>query len=155
MQGHVKFVDCRIDFCREALGSFVPSFPSPRTRLMSPDIASSFAFFAGSFISLMLSFRFAAAHLAQQQEIVRRGLASTGRVVHVWRPWLMGSFARIYFEYEPVPGTQPIRCCHVDRRSQGDVQSSLPAVGTVVGIRYLPENPARAVIAKLVSRLRP
>ena len=44
-----------------------------------------------------------------------------------------------------------MQTCHVDRRL-GDSVASLPAVGTWVRVKYLPERPSRAVIAKLVSR---
>jgi hypothetical protein len=44
-----------------------------------------------------------------------------------------------------------VQTCHVDRRT-GESTASLPAVGTVVRVKYLPERPSRAVIAKLVSR---
>jgi hypothetical protein len=116
------------------------------------EMAPSLALFITSFISLILSFRFVAAHSAQQQDIVRRGKAANGRVIEIGRPLPGGSFARIYFEYEPVLGVAPVRCCHVDRRLPGQVYASLPAVGTQVGVRYLPEKPTRAVIARLVSR---
>jgi hypothetical protein len=34
----------------------------------------------------------------------------------------------------------------------GEWQASLPAVGSTVRVKYLPEQPSRAVIARLVSR---
>jgi len=34
----------------------------------------------------------------------------------------------------------------------GESMASLPAVGTTVRVKYLPERPSCAVIAKLVSR---
>lgn len=94
-----------------------------------------------------------AARGAQQaQEILKRGRLAEGKVLRVWRPPLTGSFARVYFEFEPEGLGRSVRCCHVDRRP-ADVQlASLPPVGASVRVSYLPENPTRAVIAKLVSR---
>ena len=68
-------------------------------------------------------------------------------------PPVFGAFTRIYFEFEPEGATDRVLTCHVDRRSTGELSASLPAVGSAVSVRYLRENPTRAVIAKLVSRL--
>lgn len=86
-----------------------------------------------------------------QRDIAKRGHSTSGRVVKVWQPPLMGSFARIYFEFEPEGLSRVVRCCHIDRRAAG-TKASLPAPGASVVVYYLPENPAQAVIAKLVSR---
>jgi hypothetical protein len=73
-------------------------------------------------------------------------------VTKVWQPPLAGSFTRIYFCFETQDGGAPVECCHIDRRPQGDAVASLPAVGSPVTVRYLPDNPRSAVIVKLVSR---
>lgn len=86
-----------------------------------------------------------------QRDIAKRGQSTSGTVVKVWQPPLMGSFARIYFEFEPEGLGRVVRGCHIDRRT-GGAKASLPAPGVAVIVYYLPENPARAVIAKLVSR---
>ena len=91
-----------------------------------------------------------AVHL--QQEILKRGVLAQGKVVRLWRPPVFGAFTRIYFEFEPIGTQDAVQTCHVDRRSSGELAASLPAVGSPVGVRYLPENPTHAVIAKLVSR---
>ena len=85
-------------------------------------------------------------------ETLVRGQCTEGRVLRVWHPPLMGSFARIYFEFEPAGLGRALRCCHIDRRPFDRQRSSLPAVGASVRVAYLPDNPRRAVIAKLVSR---
>lgn len=86
------------------------------------------------------------------QETLRRGQCTEGRILRVWRPPVMGSFARIYFEFVPAGLGRAVRCCHIDRRPFDRQQASLPAVGASVRVAYLPDNPRRAVIAKLVSR---
>lgn len=86
-----------------------------------------------------------------QRDIAKRGQSTAGKVLRVWQPPLMGSFARIYFEFEPEGMGRVVRCCHIDRRMGGG-RASLPPPGASVVVFYLPENPAQAVIAKLVSR---
>jgi hypothetical protein len=86
------------------------------------------------------------------REILQRGHSAEGRILRVWRPPIAGSFARVYFEFEPPQLGRPIRCCHIDRRPPDRQLASLPCVGASVRVSYLPENPARAVISKLVSR---
>jgi hypothetical protein len=88
----------------------------------------------------------------QAQEILKRGQCADGKVLRVWRPPIAGSFARVYFEFEPEGLGRLVRCCHVDRRPPDLQLASLPPVGASVRVSYLPENPTRAVIAKLVSR---
>lgn len=81
-----------------------------------------------------------------QQEVLKRGVIAEGHVTAI-----TGTLARrIYFEFMPSGREAKVQCCHIDRR-EGSV-ASLPSVGTRVTVRYLPENPRRAVIAKLVSR---
>jgi hypothetical protein len=86
-----------------------------------------------------------------QQEILKRGAVAQGRILRIWRPPLFGAFTRVYFEFHPVDAPASVQTCHVDRR-MGESRASLPAVGTFVRVKYLPERPSRAVIAKLVSR---
>jgi len=117
------------------------------------EILSVAAFIGGSIFSAIASSRLDAQSSQEQQDILKRGQQAQGRIVKVWRPPLMGSFPRIYFEFQPEGGAT-LHCCHIDRRSLEGFQVSLPAVGTCVSIRYLPEKPGRAVIAKLVSRMR-
>jgi hypothetical protein len=87
----------------------------------------------------------------RQHEIATRGEFCQGRVVAIQRPFLLDSCTRLYFEFAPPGSEQPVRCCHVDRRPVEEVCASLPSTGTVVTVRYLPEQPSRAVIGKLVS----
>lgn len=87
----------------------------------------------------------------RQHEVATRGEFCQGRVVAIQRPFLLDSCTRLYFEFAPPGAVQPVRCCHVDRRPTEEICASLPSTGTVVTIRYLPEQPHRAVIGKLVS----
>jgi hypothetical protein len=116
------------------------------------DLPSLVTFFGGAVIAFMLSTRFADKAELEQQEIAKHGMHADGRVVRVWQFPLLGSFARVYFEYEPHGLGRTIHCCHVDRRLPDGPRASLPSIGSHVAVRYLPEHPARAVIAKLVSR---
>ena len=90
--------------------------------------------------------------IRRAKEILTQGRWAEGRILRVWRPPLAGSFARIYFEFEPAGLGRTIRCCHIDRRPYDAQLASLPAVGASVRISYLPDKPRCAVIAKLVSR---
>jgi hypothetical protein len=81
-----------------------------------------------------------------QQEILKRGAVAQGRILRMF-----GAFTRVNFEFHPVDAPASVQTCHVDRR-MGESRASLPAVGTFVRVKYLPERPSRAVIAKLVSR---
>jgi hypothetical protein len=119
---------------------------------MPVDPSSLITFLGAALIAGIMSSRSAAKGAMRQQEIVQRGVSAEGRVVRLWQPPLAGSFARVYFEYEPQGASGKIECCHIDRRSLGDPRASLPSVGASVAVRYLPESPANAVIAKLVSR---
>jgi len=113
------------------------------------------SFVAGVLIAMIASQRATTRAAQLQHDIARRGQLAHGVVTRIWRPPLAGSFPRIYFEFRPEGSAQALRCCHVDRRSAWGMSASLPAEGTTVAVRYLPENPARAVIARLVSRLGP
>ncbi|HEX2492476.1 MAG TPA: DUF3592 domain-containing protein [Steroidobacter sp.] len=92
--------------------------------------------------------------LAQQHrqlEIARRGASCQGKVVGIQRPFMLDACTRLYFDFVPQGGAQPLRACHVERRPFDELRGSLPAAGTVVTIRYLPEQPTHAVISKLVA----
>jgi hypothetical protein len=119
---------------------------------MPIDPISAFGFLAGTLGAMCLSHILTHTQTRRQQEIVQRGKAIMGKIVHVWRPPLSGSFTRLYIEFEPPNAPGPVRACHIDRRLAGELNASLPSVGTAVNIRYLPERPQEAVIAKLVSR---
>ena len=110
------------------------------------------AFLSGAMGAAVWSSLNAARSGKLQQDILKRGQAAHGRVLHIWRPKLRGAFTRIYFEFEPEGEIGTVRGCHVDRRPAGELMASLPAVGTTVAVRYLPESPRQAVIARLVSR---
>lgn len=116
------------------------------------EIMSVAAFVGGAVLSALAATRVDAKGAEFQQRILKRGEQVLGRVTKVWRPPLMGSFPRVYFEFEPSGSKQVVQCCHIDRRPLAGYVASLPAIGTTVAVRYLPENPAHAVIAKLVSR---
>ena len=116
------------------------------------EIPSLITFCGGVLLAMILSGKIALSGVLASQRIVKHGQVAEGTVTRVWRPPLAGSFPRVYFEYQPAGSENLIHCCHVDRRSLSAEVSSLPAVGARVTVRYLPENPARAVIARLVSR---
>jgi hypothetical protein len=119
---------------------------------MPAEFVSAIAFLSGALVAMIASCKSVSRGVQLQQEILKRGVLAQGKVVRLWRPPLFGAFTRIYFEFEPNGAEQAVRSCHVDRRSSAELAASLPAVGSSVGVRYLPENPAQAVIAKLVSR---
>ena len=119
---------------------------------MSAELMPIFAFFSGAMAAAVLSCLSASRAAKLQQEILKRGQAAQARVLHIWRPRLYGAFTRIYFEFEPAGAGGTVRGCHVDRRVAGEAMASLPAIGTMVAVRYLPDSPRQAVIARLVSR---
>jgi hypothetical protein len=118
---------------------------------MSAEYVPAIAFLGGALVALFASSRFVALGAQLQQVILKRGAIAQGRILRVWRPPLFGSFTRVYFEFHPQEAPLSVQTCHVDRRL-GESSASLPAVGTWVRVKYLPERPSRAVIAKLVSR---
>jgi hypothetical protein len=120
---------------------------------MPAEFVSAIAFLSGALVAMIASCQSVSRGVQLQQEILKRGVLAQGKIVRLWRPPLFGAFTRIYFEFEPSGSEDAVRTCHIDRRSAGELAASLPAVGSMVGVRYLPENPAQAVIAKLVSRL--
>ena len=119
---------------------------------MPAEYISAIAFLSGALVAMIASCKSVSRAVQLQQEILKRGLAAQGRIVRLWRPPVFGAFTRIYFEFEPEGAAGALVTCHVDRRSLGELSASLPAVGSAVAVRYLRENPTRAVIAKLVSR---
>lgn len=119
---------------------------------MPAEFMSAIAFLSGALVAMIASCQAVSSGARLQQEILKRGLLAQGRVLRVWRPPLFGAFTRVYFEFEPVDSNNPVQSCHIDRRSVAEPSASLPPIGASVGIRYLPENPGNAVIAKLVSR---
>jgi hypothetical protein len=118
---------------------------------MPAEYSSAIAFLVGALVAMIASVRAVALGSQLQQEILKRGAAAEGRVLKIWRPPVMGAFTRVYFEFRPHDAPASVQTCHVDRRV-GEWTASLPAVGSFVRIKYLPERPTRAVIAKLVSR---
>ena len=119
---------------------------------MSAELMPIIAFLSGAMVAAILSSLSVSRASREQQEILKRGQVAHGRVLHIWRPRLYGAFTRIYFEFAPPGVDGTVRGCHVDRRSVAEPTASLPAVGTTVAVRYLPEKPRQAVIARLVSR---
>ncbi len=119
---------------------------------MPAEYVPAIAFLAGALVAMIASSRFVTLGSQLQQEILKRGVLAQGRVLRIWRPPLFGAFTRVYFEFQPLDGPYAsVQTCHVDRR-MGESSASLPAVGAWVRVKYLPERPTRAVIAKLVSR---
>ena len=118
---------------------------------MPAEYVSAFAFLAGALVAMIASTRSVALGSQLQQEILKRGAIAQGRILRIWRPPVLGAFTRVYFEFHPVNAPESVQTCHVDRRL-GESRASLPAVGTWVRVKYLPERPSSAVIAKLVSR---
>lgn len=116
------------------------------------DLPSLIAFCGGVALAMIVSGKVALSGLLASQQIARDGRVAQGTVVRVWRPPVAGSFPRIYFEFTPEGSEQTFRCVHTDRRVLSGEFTSLPAVGSQVSVRYLPEDPRRAVIARLVSR---
>lgn len=119
---------------------------------MPHEYISALGFLTSMLIAMVGSCLITQSAARRAKEILLRGQCTEGRVLRVWRPPVMGSFARIYFEFEPAGLGRALRCCHIDRRPFDRQQASLPAVGASVRVAYLPDNPRRAVIAKLVSR---
>lgn len=144
----MQFNDC-VGAARASLRR-VPQLPT-QTSFMPAQYAPLIAFIGGAFIALFASSRLVTLGSQLQQEILKRGAIAQGRILRVWRPPLFGSFTRVYFEFHPHEAPQSVQTCHIDRRL-GESMASLPAVGTWVRVKYLPERPSRAVIAKLVSR---
>lgn len=118
---------------------------------MPAEYASAIAFLVGALFAMVGSTRSVALAAQLQQEILKRGAITQGRILRIWRPPVFGAFTRVYFEFQPHEAPQSVQTCHVDRRV-GESTASLPAVGTFVRVKYLPERPSRAVIARLVSR---
>lgn len=113
----------------------------------------STAIFALAAMTLWMAAKHAVAvHQAlKQRDIARRGVVCQGRVVAIQRPFLLDSCTRLYFDFVPAGTHEHVRACHVDRRAEDGLKASLPPQGSLVSIRYLPEQPRAAVIGKLVS----
>jgi hypothetical protein len=118
---------------------------------MPAEYVSAIAFLVGALVAMIASSRSVTLGAQLQQEILKRGALAQGRILRIWRPPVFGAFTRVYFEFHPLDAPESVQTCHVDRR-MGESTASLPAVGTWVRVKYLPERPTRAVIAKLVSR---
>ena len=118
---------------------------------MPAEYTSAIAFLGGALVAMIASVRSVALGAQLQQEILKRGSVAQGRILRIWRPPLFGAFTRVYFEFRPEETPNSVQTCHIDRRV-GEWTASLPAVGSFVRVKYLPERPSRAVIAKLVSR---
>lgn len=119
---------------------------------MPIEIMSAIAFLTGALVAMVATCKSASKGAELQREILKRGKIAEGRVLRVWRPPIVGSFTRVYFEFQPAEAQAAIQSCHIDRRSFGEPSASLPPIGAAVSVRYMPENPTNAVIAKLVSR---
>jgi hypothetical protein len=119
---------------------------------MPAEFMSAIAFLMGALVAMIASCQAVTKGARLQQEILKRGLSAQGKVLRIWKPPLFGAFTRVYFEFE-LDDTGLVRGCHIDRRPAGELAPSLPAVGAQVAVRYLPDSPTQAVIAKLVSRL--
>jgi hypothetical protein len=119
---------------------------------MPAEFMSAIAFLTGALVAMIASCQSVSKGAALQQEILKRGKLAHGRVLRIWRPPVFGSFTRVYFEFQTDEHDSSVHACHIDRRRFGEPSASLPAVGAQVSIRYMPENPTKAVIAKLVSR---
>lgn len=117
------------------------------------DLPSLVTLVGGAVLSVLVSGRLTSLLSSEQQVVLRDGVQTEGRIVRIWRPPLIGSFPRLYFEYHPRGSEGPVSCCHVDRRSFAEMQASLPQVGSKVGVRYLPRSPHRAVIARLLVQV--
>ena len=117
------------------------------------DFPSLVTFLGGAVLSVLISGRLISQRVSEQQQILRDGVLTDGRITRIWRPPLMGSFPRLYFEFRPTGSENTVTCCHVDRRSFAEMNASLPAVGSSVRVRYLPASPHRAVIARLLVKV--
>jgi len=113
---------------------------------------SAIAFLTGALVAMIASCKSASNGAELQREILKCGKIAQGRIRRIWRPPVMGSFTRVYFEFQPLDAERVVQSCHIDRRSLGELSASLPPVGADVSVRYMPENPTKAVIARLVSR---
>jgi hypothetical protein len=93
----------------------------------------------------------AAQQVLRQRRIAAIGIQCQGRVVAIQRPFMLDDCTRLYFDFVPAGGREPVRACHIARPSQDTQIPKLPAHGTVVSVRYLPERPQLAVIGPLVN----
>src|SRR5690349_15013986 len=99
-----------------------------RARRVSMTADHLIAFFGSAIITLICSLKSMDRGVRRQQEVLAQGILTQGTVVRLWQPPL-SAFRRIYFEFQPSEAQQPIRGCHVDRRSAEQSMASLPQVG--------------------------
>jgi hypothetical protein len=133
-------------------GNLRPNGVALTSAAMLIELPSLIAFSGGIILAMILSGKISLRGVLTSQHIVKNGHLTEGVVIRVWRPPVAGSFPRVYFEFQPPGSESLVRGCHIDRRSLTGEVTSLPAVGSRVMVRYLPEDPAHAVIARLVSR---
>ena len=101
---------------------------------------------------LALKQAFAAHRAAKQRLIVQVGATCFGKVVAIQHPFMLDECIRVYFDFVPTGMNEPVRVCHIAPRNAIESNRSLPATGSTVTIRYLPEQPRQAVIGKLVAQ---
>ena len=116
---------------------------------MSAELMPIIAFLSGAMAAAVLSCLSASRASREQLEILKRGHATHGRVIHIWRPKLFGAFTRIYFEYEPAglegPGCEAeVLDLRIDRR-----RTVAPRAGHDDGRRLV------HVVTEVVRRHRP
>jgi hypothetical protein len=100
-------------------------------------------------ITVWMALQYAiAAHRAEgQRQIATGGVACLGRVVAIQRPFMLDDCTRLYFDFVPMGTEELVRGCHITHRAHHDDSTMpLPAQGTLVRVRYLPEEPHRALI---------
>jgi hypothetical protein len=83
-----------------------------------------------------------------QQDILERGAEVRGCIVAINRPLFAGGTAEVYFTFDTAHGPE-LHSCAI---TPGTLRESIPAIGTPITIRYLPEDPAQALIPQLVRR---
>ena len=89
-------------------------------------------------------------HAKRQAEIAQRGASCEGKIVAIQRPFMLDACTRLYFDFVPHGLAETVRVCHIDRRPAAEQRPTLPAAGSIVTVRYLPDRPQQAVIGKLV-----
>jgi hypothetical protein len=99
---------------------------------------------------LALKHVLAARRIAKQLLIVQVGATCTGKVVAIQRPFMLDDCTRLYFDFVPTGMSEPVRVCHIARLEPPGPNRPLPATGSTVTIRYLPDRPHQAVIGGLV-----
>ena len=119
---------------------------------MSNEVSIAIGLLFAITVWLAIKHVIAARREERQRRIAHAGEPCFGRVVAIQRPFMLDDCTRLYFDFTPSGAQQPVRACHVARASkEDDSPNPLPAQGSIVAIRYLPERPQRAVIGKLVA----